>query len=132
MDLEFGKLLKTTSAVAIVTTFFLVTLAQTHIQLHWVSLEEDSIIRKTMDKWTNVQMGHQAQVDRSTRISAIEPSFRINDGLLLYSSEIMELGNLNGLIKLIHLETLLATTPTFQLKRSHFSSQIPCSKNSYL
>jgi hypothetical protein len=39
---------------------------------------------------------------------------------------------LNGLVKLIHLETLLATTTTFQLKRFHFSSQIPCSKNSHL
>jgi hypothetical protein len=106
MDLEFCKLLKTTSVVAIVTTFFLVTLAQTHIVLHWVSLEEDSIIRENMDKWTNVQMGRQAQVERSTGISVIEPSSRINDGLLdgllLYGSEIMELGNLNGLVKLIH------------------------------
>jgi hypothetical protein len=131
MDLEFCKLLKTTSVVAIVTTF-LVTLAQTHIVLHWVSLEEDSIIRENMDKWTNVQMGRQAQVERSTGISVIEPSSRINHGLLLYGNEIMELGNLNGLVKLIHLETLLATTTTFQLKRFHFSSQIPCSKNSHL
>jgi hypothetical protein len=79
-----------------------------------------------------VQIGHQAQVERSTRISAIEPSFKINDGLLLYSSEIMEHGNLNGLVKLIRLETLIATAPTFQLKRFHFSSPIPCSKNSHL
>jgi hypothetical protein len=85
-----------------------------------------------MDKWTNVQMGCQAQVERSTRISTIEPSFGINDGFLLYSSEIMELGNLNGLVKLIRLESLLSTAPTFQLKRFHFSNQIPCSKNSHL
>ncbi len=71
-----------------------------------------------MDKWTNVQMGRQAQVERSTRISAIEPSFTINDGLLIYSSEIMELGNLNGVVKLICLKTLLAMAPNSNSKDS--------------
>jgi hypothetical protein len=66
-------------------------------------------------------MGRQAQVERSTRINAIEPSFRINDRLLLWSSEIVELGSLNGFIELIRLETLPATAPTIQLEGFHFS-----------
>ncbi len=77
-------------------------------------------------------MGSQAQVERSTRTSAIEPSFRIDDGLFLWTSKLVELGNLNGLVKLIRLETLTATAPTFQLERFHFSRQIPRSKNSRL
>ncbi len=85
-----------------------------------------------MDKWTDGQMGRPAQVERSTRTSAIEPSFRIDDGLFLWTSKIVELGNLNGLVKLIRLETLTATAPTFQLERFHFSRQIPRSKNSRL
>jgi hypothetical protein len=44
----------------------------------------------------------------------------------------VELGNLNGLVKLIRLESLTATAPTFQLERFHFARQIPRSKNSRL
>jgi hypothetical protein len=111
------------------TTFFLIAPAQTHVELHWVSLEEDFIKGK---RWTDGKLGRQAQVERSTRTSAIEPNFRIDDGLFLWTSKIVELGNLNGLVKLIRLETLTATAPTFQLERFHFSSQIPRSKNSRL
>jgi hypothetical protein len=76
------------------------------------------------------QMGRQAQVERSTRISTIEPSFRINGRLLLRNSEIVELGSLNGLIELIRLETLPATAPTIQLEGFHFSS--PDDSSSFL
>jgi hypothetical protein len=62
-------------------------------------------------RWTDGQMGRRAQVERSTRTRAIEPSFRIDDGFFLWTSKIVELGNLNGLVKPIRLETLTARTP---------------------
>jgi hypothetical protein len=53
--LQFCKPLKTTSVAVAATTFFLITPAQTHVELHWVSLEEEFIKRKKMDKWTDGQ-----------------------------------------------------------------------------
>jgi hypothetical protein len=53
-----ANLLKTTSVAVAATTFFLITPAQIHVELHyWVSLEEDFIKSKKMDRWADGQMG---------------------------------------------------------------------------